>query len=403
MFGTVGTFIALVVFVLPGFITARVTSGRRPTPATLGDLELVLRALGYSLVLHTVLALTTWTPTLIREIDDGNWTNHIGALALFALVVLISAWMLGMFLGWALDRLQTHADKRSAKGRALALATFHALGGQDVRDGFDYVFARRKRDDRDFIAVVHTTGDGGDRVHAGRYGDASYFGLSPRPHDLYLEEMWEMPGQDKLEIMKPKQGAWFAAESIRDVYFRDLPENDKESGVTTRVGIAGIEEAIRQERQRIAADIAAAIPALLDDPDDYSAASAALRTALDTVLASYRDAPRQDDTPVSDSYAYWTSVTPQLVELGAAATALAAEGAFHRTARHIASEAAMGNLRLRLPSFPWQRWTAVLEQEAHAMQGQPGTTDPWAFQVLIGLIVEEISTINNAEWDFPDY
>ncbi|HTA33123.1 MAG TPA: DUF6338 family protein [Solirubrobacteraceae bacterium] len=247
MSGTVATFVALVIFVLPGFITARVASRRRPAPTTLGDLELVLRALGYSLVLHAAFALTTWTPWLVRKLDNGyDWTDHVDALVLFAAAVILAAWLLGLALGWGLDELQRHADQGSGKG-TVALAVFHALGGQDVRDGFDYVFARRKQEGKDFIAAVHTVGAEGEQRHWGRYGGASYFGLSPQPHDLYLEEMWNESAEGVLRPMSPKQEGWFAAESIRDIYFRELPLEDKTKGVTRRVGIDGFQEAVRQE------------------------------------------------------------------------------------------------------------------------------------------------------------
>lgn len=139
---------------------------------------------------------------------------------------------------------------------------FHALGGDDVRDGFDYVFERRKRGGHDFIAVAHTDGPGGDHVHAGRYGDASYFGISPRPHDLYLEEVWDFDNAGELGPAKPSQGAWFAATSIRDLYFRDLPSKDKHSGRTFRLGRTGIEEAIRAAHNEVAREIARALSRL---------------------------------------------------------------------------------------------------------------------------------------------
>jgi len=65
-----------------------------------------------------------------------------------------------------------HKESRSSPAARLA---FHALGGQDVRDGFDYIFLRRKRQGQPFIVVV----DANNGRFAGVYGDASYFGFSP--------------------------------------------------------------------------------------------------------------------------------------------------------------------------------------------------------------------------------
>jgi hypothetical protein len=402
VFGTVATFVALVIFVLPGFITARVASRRRPAPATLGDLELVLRALGYSLVLHAAFALTTWTPSLVRKLDSGhNWTAHVDALVLFAAAIILAAWILGLVLGWALDELQSRADKGSAKG-TVALAVFHALGGQDVRDGFDYVFARRKQEGSDYIAEVHTIGAEGQQRQWGRYGDASYFGLSPQPHDLYLEEMWNESAEGVLKAMSPKQEGWFAAESIREIHFRELPVEDKKKGVTTRVGIAGFREAIRQERERVAADIAKAITTAVGDPDDAAAVETAFTHALDVVRDRYLNAPQSSDADISEQYAYWMEATSRLVELGATATALTAEVSAHLTAKHIASAAAMGQLHLRVPGSPAKRWITILDEEAKNLRRDDSTVDIWAFQSLIGLIVEQMIDIHNAEWDLPE-
>jgi hypothetical protein len=261
---------------------------------------------------------------------------------------------LGLALGWALDELQRHVDQGSGKG-TVALAVFHALGGQDVRDGFDYVFARRKQEGKDFIAAVHTIGAEGEQRQWGRYGGASYFGLSPQPHDLYLEEMWNESAEGALKPMSPKQEGWFAAESIRDIYFRELPLEDKTKGVTRRVGIAGIQEAIRQEHERVADEIAKMIVTAVADPDDDAAVDTAFTRALDVVRDRYLKAPPSSDTDVDEQYVYWTEVTSQLVELGATATALAAEVSAHLTARYIASAAAMGQLHLRVPGSPAER------------------------------------------------
>jgi Family of unknown function (DUF6338) len=151
---------------LPGFITARVASRRRPAPATLGDLELVLRALGYSLVLYAAFAVTTWTPWLVQRLDSGHdWTNHVDALVLFAAAIILAAWLLGLALGRALDELQGCVDKASGKG-TVALALFHALGGQDVRDGFDYVFARRKQEGLSIRSAQRASKDNGGDMAA---------------------------------------------------------------------------------------------------------------------------------------------------------------------------------------------------------------------------------------------
>jgi hypothetical protein len=213
--------------------------------------------------------------------------------------------------------------------------------------------------------------------------------------------MWNESAEGVLKPMSPKQGGWFAAESIRDIYFRELPVEDKKKGVTRRVGIAGIQEAIRQEHERVAAEIAKAATAV-GDLGDTAAVNTAFTCTLDVVRDRYLNAPPSSDTDVGEQYAYWTKVTGQLVELGAAATALAAEVSAHLTARHIASAASLGQLHLRVPGSPAKRWITILDEEAKNLRRDDGTVDPWAFQSLIGLIVEQIIDIHNAEWDFPE-
>lgn len=91
------------------------------------------------------------------------------------------------------------------------------------------------------------------------------------PHDLYLEEMWNESAEGVLETNEPKTGGLVCSREHRDIYFRELPLEDKTKGVTSRVGIAGFQEAIRQEHERVAAEIAEAITIAVGDPDDAAA------------------------------------------------------------------------------------------------------------------------------------
>ncbi len=248
----VAVLVGLLVFVLPGFIASAVAARDRPAPATLTDLELILRALGYSLVIHLAVAATTWTPCLVRKLDGGkNWDDHVDELALFAFTVLGLAVVLGQLLYWAFDWLAPRTDW-------WARLLFHAIGGQDVRDGFDYIFLRRKRQGEQFIVVVH--GRDGDRF-AGVYGDSSYFGFSPRPHDLYLEEMWEAKGDDFVRPADGKTiGGWFRADAIEHLDFRELEEAEAERGSASSFGFRGIRNAIREIRENFARDLIEAAP-----------------------------------------------------------------------------------------------------------------------------------------------
>jgi Family of unknown function (DUF6338) len=257
----VAALVGLIIFVLPGFIASRIASGERAAPASLGDLELILRGLAYSLIIHGFFALF-WTPWLFRRIDEGDaWDEHVPELVGFALAVLATAVALGLLLKWLFDRLE-------ASQKRWALTAYHVLGGQDVRDGFDYIFSRRKREGEDFILQVYTVEDG---KFAGRYGDGSYFGLSPRPHDLYLEEMWSFDGKDlKRPENRPLAGGWFAADSIRRIEFRGLPEQDVKAGRTWRFGPGAIREALREVREARARALADAAVEQIERKDELS-------------------------------------------------------------------------------------------------------------------------------------
>jgi hypothetical protein len=394
--GTLFAAIALVVLVLPGFVTSRLAAGRRATPARIADLELILRAIGYSLVLHTGFALTGWTAQLFAEINyPGGWQHHVSALALFGFAVFSAAAAFGLLLRTAFDKLQTLAESSD-----LAQLAFHLLGGDDVRDGFDYIFTRRKQTGEDFIVRVQTEyGDG----YVGRFGPRSYTAVSPRPHDLYLEEMWE-DGPDGPKLGKgPSEGAWFSADSIKEIRFRDLPADEKVAGVTSRLGRIGIDEAIRQERRRFAEEVEHAVPALVKDSLNTPAIERDFERALEQTVSALRDAPR-DEAEAGEVYTYWNgTVRSELLELAAIATALTAvrraelDGFDQRvpSAQYISSEIAMGRNQLRVPLGREELWVAALEDAAHQLRH-----DRIRYQPLITLVAEAVVSIDNADWDF---
>jgi hypothetical protein len=397
VFSTIFALVTLVVFILPGFVTLRLASGRRATPAKLGDLELVLRALGYSLLLHIAFALTGWTAWLVRKVDHKDaWMDHMDDLALFAVAASATAAVLGALLNVIFDGLQNNvATSRRAQW------LFQFLGGEDVRDGFDYIFARRKDSGKDFIVQVRTDGEDGEQVHVGRYGTRSYMGVSPRPHDLYLEEMWE-PTEEGPRKPEAPEGAWFAADSIKDLRFRDLPEEDKQAGTTRRLGIIGVDEALRQERERLAAEIADAVPHLARDPDDLAQISEDFGHALDRTAEAVRDAPGSDED-TGEIYSYWTGkARHEMLELAALGSALAAAQQAHSDriepfrlgTREIASAIAAGQHRLRVPTEPRDIWIRVLRDQGAKLSGSR-----WAYGEFTGLLARAIFEIDNAEWD----
>jgi Family of unknown function (DUF6338) len=88
MFNTVLSVALAVTLVLPGFIVADLAESRRATRAARSDLELVLRALAYALILQAAVAATGWTAHLAHDLRGRDaWEHHLGALAVFALAI----------------------------------------------------------------------------------------------------------------------------------------------------------------------------------------------------------------------------------------------------------------------------------------------------------------------------
>jgi hypothetical protein len=256
VFTTVRGVFVLVLLVLPGFITARISTGRQAQKSVVGELELGLRALGYSILIQLVLALTGWTHNLLEKTDNGhNWSPHVAAITAFAAAVFWSAVILGTLLWYALPWLARSDDP-------VATIAFHALGGEDARDAYDYIFERRKRENTDFMVVVQTTprGPGDDGLRAGLYGRRSYFGLSPRPHDLYLEQMWDLTPEGPRR-REPLEEGWFPADSIKAIDFREIPKEEQKAG-RARPFSVGIRQAAREmQRDRVRQLVQAAMSA----------------------------------------------------------------------------------------------------------------------------------------------
>lgn len=198
-------------FVLPGFVVAQLAQARRAYAASESDWSLVLRALGYAILIHG--AALFWTAHLYKHVRGSQyaWTHHIWAIIAYAavlLVVLPAA--IGLGLGAALKRAEKHGQ----------LSWWHhILGARDVRDAWDFVF---QRTERETFVIVRTDKE----LVAGKYTRDSWAGRTPSPHDLYLEEVWLLVEGAIVEPMEPPYGVWIPASSIRDIYVsRPRPEH----------------------------------------------------------------------------------------------------------------------------------------------------------------------------------
>jgi hypothetical protein len=77
MLSTAVSILAAIALLMPGFIIAEL-SVARSARSSRSDLELALRALAYTLIIHLVFGF--WTAHLVKTIGPPeNWAHHLGA------------------------------------------------------------------------------------------------------------------------------------------------------------------------------------------------------------------------------------------------------------------------------------------------------------------------------------
>jgi hypothetical protein len=133
MLSTPISILAAIALLMPGFIIVELAlAGTAKGPRS--DLELALRALAYTVVLHLI--FIWWTSSLVRKIGSaGVWTHHVGAVVTYTVLVLILApVIMGSVLNWLLARVE-QGDRPPSRWVA-------ALGAGASRDAFDFAFQR---------------------------------------------------------------------------------------------------------------------------------------------------------------------------------------------------------------------------------------------------------------------
>lgn len=225
MFDTVAAINVAISLVLPGFIVVDLAEARRAQPQARSDWELVLRALIYALVLQSAVLLTGWTTRLIdtagllRHAKLGArpiWEAHVGAIALWVLVVILLApTVIGLLLGWFLR----HAERRGN------LTWIHyALGGRDARDAWDYIFLRYGAG---FVLVHRKPGASPDsQFLVGKFGRASWAPQTPSAsRDIYFEEVWPAAADGQItDEFAVRRGVWLNSSEIDAMFFMEPPD-----------------------------------------------------------------------------------------------------------------------------------------------------------------------------------
>jgi hypothetical protein len=236
MFDTLIGVIALLAFVLPGFIVTQLAESRRATKRSGGDLEVVLRSLWYSAALHLIALAAGWTSLIYGEVERRNaWEHHLLGLGLFVgTVVFVVPVMLGTALGRRLRR-------REQKGQLGGLD--YVLGGRDARQAWDFMFghldagfvvAQLKSPSMSLAASTPGARDWNGRTVVGRYGKRSWAAQTPSlRYDVFLERVWpaDHTGRVLGEFETPR-GLWLDADNVAALYRLDLavPAADRPTG-----------------------------------------------------------------------------------------------------------------------------------------------------------------------------
>jgi chromate transport protein ChrA len=230
MIPTLTAFLALLLFVLPGFVLVQLQEAQRARRPSSGDLETVLRALFYAVLIQSLVALIGWTGRIYDDVrHTGAWTSHADAIALYVLVVVVAIpTIAGLLLGWLIKELERDGE---LKWWALA------LGARDARHGWDRAFEQQLKTGA--VLVIHpktpvfSDGDVASepaqtpgapaswRTLIGVFGKRSWVSRTPAQegHDLWLERV--DPGDaagGRIGEFEPPRGLWISRDEIAHLY-----------------------------------------------------------------------------------------------------------------------------------------------------------------------------------------
>jgi hypothetical protein len=210
MLSTAISILAAIALLMPGFLIVEI-SAARSARSSRSDLELALRALAYTLVIH--LAFSWWTADVVDRVGPPeDWPDHLVALAAYVGVVLLAV---PVAVGSALNQYLAHVEGQDGPPNLFAAA----LGAGEARDAFDYAYQRWRKEGVYVIVELVGHSQEAPRLVGGIYGQSSAVGQSPQPHDVYLEALCTVrenaDGIRSLdEKVDPDQGVYISAEQI---------------------------------------------------------------------------------------------------------------------------------------------------------------------------------------------
>ena len=195
-----------VAVILPGFVIAELSAVGRAR-ASRADLELVLRALFYALLLHLVAAPAT--KALVDEVGPlSAWQDHLAPLMAYVAVVLV---IVPVVVGYALGAYLRSVERDDAKRGAV----YEGIGARDAGDAWDGLF--QKLYEGAWLIIEFVDGS----YVGGKYGSGSAVGQSPSKHDVYLKELWHVDATGLEPNLNgrvaPPRGLYVSADQIRSV------------------------------------------------------------------------------------------------------------------------------------------------------------------------------------------
>jgi hypothetical protein len=221
----------LVGFVLPGFVAVLLKERLYEVRGEETTFDRLLTTVYYSLLVYLLPALAVALLGAVGALDRAHLEQFFGgesplwltgAITVSILLVLPALAALGAW-AWmnsgARRRLYASSDRLNAEHR--------------TQTSWDYAFNH----EQDLLLVVELTD--GSRV-AGYYGKRSHSGYGTRTRDLFLEERWEISGDDGTISRPPagrhSVGIWIDAGAIRlvdhyamsDEHQRDIEQRSPE-------------------------------------------------------------------------------------------------------------------------------------------------------------------------------
>lgn len=195
---------------MPGFIIAEL-SVAHSVRSSKSDLELALRAVAYTLIIHLLFGF--WTARMIGTVGTPeSWPDHVGALTAYVGVVLLAV---PTALGVGLNRYLARTESKDGPPNLFAAG----LGAAEARDAFDYAYQRWRT--QGVYVIVELIGHTGaaPRLVGGIFGERSAVGHTPSAHDIYLQALCTVEeGADGVRRLmsriEPERGVYVAASQI---------------------------------------------------------------------------------------------------------------------------------------------------------------------------------------------